>query len=51
VLTGVFAAAVVSFLVGTAILRLYPVKQEEAEEETLKTTVPGSAPAPAPSPS
>jgi PTS system mannitol-specific IIC component len=46
VFTGVFAAAVVSFLVGTAILRLFPVKQEEAEkEEKVKTALPGSAPA------
>ena len=45
VLIGVFAAAIVSFVVGTAILRFAPAKQEDTEEKTTSTTVPGSAPA------
>ncbi|HYK98666.1 MAG TPA: PTS mannitol transporter subunit IICB [Candidatus Acidoferrales bacterium] len=47
VLLGVFAAAIVSFVVGTAILRFIPVKQEDTEQSSSLGTIPGSAPAPA----
>ena len=51
VFLGVFAAAAVSFAVGSTILRLMPVKQEdldqEAEARAAKATAPGSAPVPA----
>ena len=43
VLTGVFAAAIVSFLVGTAILRFIPARQEDAEEEAALGKVPATA--------
>ena len=47
VLSGVFAGAVVSFLVGTAILRVYPVREQEAEAapDMSTTTVPVATPA------
>ena len=44
VFLGVFAAAAVSFVVGTALLRLWPAKQEDAEEESATRTVPGRTP-------
>jgi mannitol PTS system EIICBA or EIICB component len=46
VLTGVLIGAVVSFLVGVAILRIVPVPEEKAEEETtaaVSSIVPGLA--------
>lgn len=45
VLTGVFVGALVSFLVGALILRLRPVREEEAEEEAAPaaSSVPGLA--------
>ncbi|HEX5941410.1 MAG TPA: hypothetical protein VFY66_03995 [Anaerolineales bacterium] len=45
VLTGVLIGAAVSAAVGTLILRVNPVKEEESEEETTATvgTVPGLA--------
>jgi PTS system mannitol-specific IIC component len=47
VFLGVFAAAGVSFVVGSTILRLIPVKQEEADAAATKSAAPGSAPVPA----
>ena len=44
VFLGVFAAAAVSFVVGTALLRLWPAKQEDTEEESATRTVPGRTP-------
>jgi PTS system mannitol-specific IIC component len=41
VLGGVFLAIVASFLVGTFILRRFPVKEEEFEDEEEMQTVPG----------
>src|SRR4029077_271058 len=41
VFLGVFAAAAVSFVVGSAILRLVPAKQEDTDEATATSTVPG----------
>lgn len=43
VLTGVTIGAVVSFLVGAAILRFRPVAEEEEEEEMVSGAVPGLA--------
>jgi len=43
VLTGVFAAAIVSFVVGTAILRFIPARQEDTEEEAALGKVPATA--------
>jgi len=47
VLSGVFAGAVMSFLVGSAILRVYPVRGQDEEESTAPstTTVPVATPA------
>jgi PTS system mannitol-specific IIC component len=47
VLLGVTGGAVASFLVGTMILRLYPVRGQDEEEvkETATTTVPAPTPA------
>lgn len=45
VFLGVFAAAAVSFFVGSTILRLMPAKQQEDEEASATGTVRGSAPA------
>jgi PTS system mannitol-specific IIC component len=45
VFLGVFAAAAVSFVVGTAILRFVPAKQDETDEAAATGTVPGSQPA------
>jgi mannitol PTS system EIICBA or EIICB component len=47
VLSGVFAGAVMSFLVGSAILRVYPVRGQDEEEATAPstTTVPVATPA------
>jgi len=45
VFLGVFAGAAASFVVGSTILRLVPVKQQDTDEATAKSTV--SAPAPA----
>jgi hypothetical protein len=47
VLAGVFTGAVVSFLVGSVILRLYPVKQteEEVAMETEASPLPAGLPA------
>ena len=39
VFLGVFAAAAVSFVVGTAILRLMPAKQEDTDEASATSTV------------
>jgi PTS system mannitol-specific IIC component len=48
VFLGVFAAAAVSFVVGSAILRIMPAKEDETDEAPSTTkAVPGSAPAPA----
>ena len=46
VLTGVLIGAVVSFLVGAVILRVYPVREDETEEEPIEVetgAVPGLA--------
>jgi PTS system mannitol-specific IIC component len=47
VLSGVFAGAVMSFLVGSAILRVYPVRGQDEEDATAPstTTVPVATPA------
>jgi mannitol PTS system EIICBA or EIICB component len=47
VLSGVFAGAVMSFVVGSAILRVYPVRGQDEEETTAPstTTVPVATPA------
>jgi PTS system mannitol-specific IIC component len=47
VLGGVLIGIVASFLVGSAILRLYPVREEDEDEvdETLSEPVPGTVPA------
>jgi len=47
VLSGVFAGAVMSFVVGSAILRVYPVRGQDEEEATAPstTTVPAATPA------
>jgi len=47
VLSGVFAGAVMSFVVGSAILRVYPVRGQDEEESTAPstTTVPVATPA------
>jgi mannitol PTS system EIICBA or EIICB component len=43
VFLGVFAAAAVSFIVGSAILRLMPAKQEDTEEAPSTSKVPATA--------
>jgi PTS system mannitol-specific IIC component len=47
VLSGVFAGAVMSFVVGSAILRVYPVRGQDEEDATAPstTTVPVATPA------
>ena len=45
VLLGVAGGAVASFLVGSMILRLYPVRGQEDEAETTPSTVPAATPA------
>jgi mannitol PTS system EIICBA or EIICB component len=45
VLSGVAVGAVVSFAVGAVILKLYPVKETEAEASLESTTVPVAVPA------
>ena len=45
VFLGVFAAAAVTFVVGTMLLRFIPQKQEDTDEQTAAGTVPGRAPA------
>ncbi len=47
VLGGVLVGAVASFLVGSVILRVYPVKEseEEGEQETAAPSIPAGAPA------
>ena len=45
VFLGVFAAAAVSFVVGSMLLRLFPVKQEDTDAATAAGRVPGRAPA------
>src|SRR5204863_6609935 len=47
VFLGVFAAAAVSFAVGSAILRLMPVKQEELDQEAEAKAAKAAAPVPA----
>jgi mannitol PTS system EIICBA or EIICB component len=42
VFTGVLIGAVVSFLVGSFILKVFPVKEEEAEAETVEAPAAGS---------
>lgn len=43
VFLGVFAAAAVSFLVGSVILRLYPVKERDADAQVAPSPVPAAA--------
>ena len=45
VFLGVFAAAAVSFVVGSIILRIVPSKADETEDAPVSTALPGSAPA------
>ena len=49
VLSGVFAGALASFVVGTVILRVYPMKetQEETEAEAVRPPLPTGTPQPA----
>jgi len=48
VFTGVAVGAIASFVVGTVILRLYPVKEQEKEDAT--SAAPGRAQQPAAQP-
>lgn len=43
VLVGVLIGAVASFLVGTVLLRSFPVKEEEAQKEETSAAIPGLA--------
>jgi len=47
VFLGVFAAAAVSFVVGSMLLRLFPAKVEDTEADTAQRQMQTSAPAPA----